>query len=270
MVRAGIRALAALCLGIVLAAPVVHAEDPPVTVSAGTKIVTLSWPEKTCPYSRGDKNDAKIIDALEKADPRSKLLIAFIDCDNLNAVRGAKNSVFQPSYYYGQVISGISGQTTADKYEREDYVAAISKQFGTESADAVMARGETILAGLISGKADDGKPQVLGVIKRDKDFIQLAMFGSQTLPNGTIQKVVNIVTYTKAGVPVVIYLAHPATSDITLQALSEHAELYSRQLIALNPDSNFFLHALDFMSLMVGFVIGIIGSTVLRWMLSRH
>jgi hypothetical protein len=233
-------------LGLCLALAAVMAKADDMILMAPTisgKTISMTLPDGTCTYNRKEKADAKILDAMEKADPRNQMLVAFIDCENLKAVRGTKGSVYVPGYY-GQILSGISGQAVADNYTREAYVQAISAQYGAESAEKAMDRGEDTLKALLANKADDGKPQTIGVIKRDKDFIQIGMLGSMQTPMGEMQKIINVVTLTKIGVPVSIYLAHPATGDMSLRALSERSELYTRQLISLNPDEFSFFASL--------------------------
>ncbi len=251
-------AIAALCLLVNVS--LANAEEPLPPMQVAGKDVMLELPEKTCAYNKKEKADAKILEAMENADPRSKLLLAFIDCDNLNAVRGIKGATYQPAYY-GQILSHISGQASADNYTREAYVKAIDAQYGKEAPEKVMERGEASLKVLVSSHSNDGQAQVIGRIKQDKDFIQVAMIGSQQTPAGSVQMIINVITFTKLGVPVAIYLAHPATSDMTLHALSDHSEQYVRQLITLNPDGNFFLGMkLDTWSVIVGAVGGILFS----------
>lgn len=259
---------ALIAVGLLLAAYPSYAADPPLQVPVAGKMVNLTLPDKTCQYNRKEKADAKLLDAMERADPRYQLLLAFMDCENLKAVRGVKGIVVQPGYY-GQVLSNISGQTLADQYTREAYIQAIAGQYGTEAPEAVMARGEQTLRALLNSRIDTGLSQTIGVIKRDKDFIQIGMIGTQQMPGSgrmqssdqapVVQKIINVITLTKLGVPVSIKLGYPAGGSMTLQALSDQSELYVRQLISLNPESMLVLSkALDWWSMAVGAIGGML------------
>jgi hypothetical protein len=249
------------------------AQTPPMMVPVAGKTVTLTLPEKTCTYDRKDKADSKALDAMEKANASSMLLLAFIDCDNLKFGRGTKGSSYAPGFY-GEILSNISGHKIADVYTREKYVQAISAQYGTDSPETVMAKGEQLLRNMPANMIDTGQSQNIGIIKRDKDFIQMAVIGSSQVPLPpprlgiapppiTMQKIINVITLTKLGVPVSITLAHPATPDMTLQGLSDRSELYVRQLLSLNPDSMPILSkSLDWWSIMVGMLGGIVISMI--------
>jgi hypothetical protein len=162
-------------------------------------------------------------------------------------------------------------------------VAAIAGQYGKEPPEAVLARGEQTLKAMFSSRIDTGQTQTIGIIKRDKDFIQIGVIGSAPVPTPPLplgvappppamQKIINVITLTKLGVPVAITLAHPATPDMTLQGLSDRAELYARQLISLNPENapTILSKSLDWWSMAVGALGGMLFTIIFGMLFKRR
>jgi hypothetical protein len=244
--------------------PATQALADPVTVQAAGKKMLLILPEKACAYDPQSKYDAGVLETIKKANPKDQLLLAFADCDALKLRRDGKKPA-SPGYF-GQILSNEEEQEAADVYTREAYVKAAAERYDAQSPEKNMEEGEQVVKAMAGGGKDAAKAPVNGIIRKDKDFIQVVVIGTGTMPGGETQNIVNIVTLTKLGVPVSIYLGRPVTAGMTLGELSRHAEIYTRELLGLNPESSSSRDSgMDMGSLFAGFA----GGLAAAWLAGR-